>query len=214
MHRRSTSKFQSQSQVTFFVARQMAQATRSVRSGCKAPRRHRGVCVFCSGVWNATAERMMRNFAGRRYPALLGLARKIIRATRRKKEKIRASREKQKKTPPKSTKSHPKKHKKTGKDEKNTSFFRTYARKKKLQKKNAFRAYARETNHVPGLAQSSQKRMNLRPGISKRDFLCDSGAGYVPGLPRDQFSGPWLFRTAKARTSRVAPISGKPLFLN
>ena len=90
-----------------------------------------------------------------RYPALLGLARKIIRATpnKKKQKKNRATREKQK--------NKNKKHKNTQKDGKTPRKIRAYARKKARNKLPRLRA---KINHLPGLAQVSKKRRDLRPG--------------------------------------------------
>ena len=83
--------------------------------------------------------------------------------TQKTKTKKRATREKQK-TPPKSTTTPPqKKHKNTKKDEKTPIFFIALTRGKKPLKKQCFRTYVRKNNHMPGLAQISQKRTNLRP---------------------------------------------------
>ena len=70
--------------------------------------------------------------------------------------------------------------------------------------------YARSRSLMPPVTTTARQGCVYRETQRKRTFsLCQTTVlpRYLPGLPRDQFSGHWLFSTAEARTSNSSSSS-------
>ena len=71
--------------------------------------------------------------------------------------------------------------------------------------------YARSRFLMPPCNNHSTPRLCIPRNATKAQFsLCQTTTvlpRYLPGLPRDQFSAPWLFSTAEARTSNSSSSS-------